>query len=406
MSKDYQFEQLQMMLDNPDPKSGLYLIDTDLEDKDIERFVKEGNSYSYVKSSLLTTKGYSSYSSSFDLFIIGLSHRCKNNEIEKQRNIYFTIEEGKEAIIYNLSILVMRELYSTDKLVLHIQGDNDLNSLEHEDLCKLSDSLEHRYTPILVLCKRKRSSNAKCDSNVTLLSFKQKDILMENRLTKVYISYKHDATYEEAIKAIKAGLTKAKIAYSIDEHDIKYRDNIEEYEKEIGEAGRVIMFITDSYLKSIDCMFEMTRIFGNKNVKERVFPVVTMQTTPRDGYGLKQIETYWEDEKNRKLDDMKKSGDISFLHGEFKKIDDILQNINDFWDYLVHINTGSYEKLTANDAYLLMEELQKEASIISSPLNRKILPPEGNYPLKSREILQNGNKPVYIENNNGNITIN
>lgn len=404
MSKDYQFEQLQRILDNPDSKSGLYLIDTDLEDKDIERFIKdeEGNSYSYVKSSLLTTKD----SSSFDLFIIGLSHRCKNNEIEKQRNTYLTIQEGKEALMYNLSILVMRELCSTEKLVLHIQGENDLNSLGHEDLCKLSDSLEHRNTPILVICKRKRSSNAKCDSNIILLSFKQKNILMENRLTKVYISYKHDATYEGTIKAIKTGLTKAKIAYSIDEHDIKYRDNIEEYEKEIGEAERVIMFITDSYLKSIDCMFEMTRIFRNKNVKERVFPVVTMQTTPRNGDGLKQIEKYWEDEKNRKLDDMKKSGNTDFLHREFQKIDDILQNINDFWEYLVHVNTGSYGELTANDAYLLMEELQKEIPITSSSLNRKILPPEGNYPLKSREILQNGDKSLYIENNNGSITIN
>ena len=59
---------------------------------------------------------------------------------------------------------------------------------------------------------------------------------MENRLKKVHISYKHDENYSVAIECIKNGLTKNGVEYSIDEHDIEYRDNIEDYEKEIGQA--------------------------------------------------------------------------------------------------------------------------------------------------------------------------
>ena len=40
MNKDYQREQLRRMLENPMLKSGIYLIDTDLEDVDIERLIK------------------------------------------------------------------------------------------------------------------------------------------------------------------------------------------------------------------------------------------------------------------------------------------------------------------------------------------------------------------------------
>ena len=63
------------------------------------------------------------------------------------------------------------------------------------------------------------------------------------------------------MEAIKRGLEKNGIYYSIDVQDIKYRDDIVAYEKEIGSADKVIMFITATYLKSIDCMFEMTEIF-------------------------------------------------------------------------------------------------------------------------------------------------
>ena len=73
---------------------------------------------------------------------------------------------------------------------------------------------------------------------------------MENRLRKVHISYKHDKNYDEAIEAIKKGLQKNGICYSIDVQDIKYRDDIEKYEKEIGRADRVIIFVLTSSLRT------------------------------------------------------------------------------------------------------------------------------------------------------------
>ena len=53
---------------------------------------------------------------------------------------------------------------------------------------------------------------------------------MENRLKKVYISYKHDENYNGPMEAIKRGLEKNGIYYSIDVQDIKYRDDIVKYE--------------------------------------------------------------------------------------------------------------------------------------------------------------------------------
>ena len=64
MNKDYQLEQLRRMLEDPKQQSGLYLIDTDLSDEDIETFIKDIGSCRYVKEKLIpTTEG-----NSFELF--------------------------------------------------------------------------------------------------------------------------------------------------------------------------------------------------------------------------------------------------------------------------------------------------------------------------------------------------
>lgn len=55
MNRDYQLEQLRRMLENPQQESGLYLIDTDLSDKDIEPFIKEIGICHYVKEKLIST---------------------------------------------------------------------------------------------------------------------------------------------------------------------------------------------------------------------------------------------------------------------------------------------------------------------------------------------------------------
>ena len=41
MNKKYQLGQLRRVIENPDITSGLYLIDTVLDDKEIEKYIKE-----------------------------------------------------------------------------------------------------------------------------------------------------------------------------------------------------------------------------------------------------------------------------------------------------------------------------------------------------------------------------
>lgn len=231
---------------------------------------------------------------------------------------------------------------------------------------------------------------------------------MTQHLSKVYISYKHDSQYDYVIERITNGLKKNHIAYSIDLKDLQYKDNIEAYEKEIGQADRVIMVITPNYFTSLACMFEMSQIFERGDVEERVFPIVDIANEgPRDGNLLTKIKKYWQDQKKEKsMKLQEEQGNSKFDLAEVTKIDGIIRYLDDFWAFLVHINTGNVEDLTKDDAAMLIAVLQEtkpstliaDEAISASPTPVK--------PVCTKSVMQFGEKSVYIEMNEGTITIN
>ena len=86
MNRIYQREQLLRLLDSPYLSSGLYLIDTDLEDEEIEYYIKKHDEFVYHKGSLIPSAG----STGLELFVIKLSCACENDEIVDLRKYLLT----------------------------------------------------------------------------------------------------------------------------------------------------------------------------------------------------------------------------------------------------------------------------------------------------------------------------
>lgn len=407
MNKAYELEQLQKLLMNPDLASGLYLLDTDLTDEEIEERIKETGCCSYLKESLFPP---SRGGSAFELFVVGLSHQCTGNkDINNLRNLLFTSDRAAiESIIYSLLIQMMKHLCMKGRTIIHVNGELDLTTLTHEDLYKLKESLAHHKDIIIVASKNKGLAKRECDPLIKTLVFKdQKYRLMENRLDRVHISYKNDDTHEEALKAVIAGLEKNSIPYSIDKYDIMYGDSIDKYEEEIGAADRVIMFVIPQYFKSIECMYEMTQMFLNGKVRERIIRLVDIEGIQRNGDGLSEIKDYWHGEMARKAQRMvNEPGGSSFILMEIRKIDKIIKTLDDLWFFLCRDSTGDYKKLIENDAAMLIEELKKTLPKVEANIDEKFVPSGDTQPTVIRKTTQNGEKSVYVEENKGTIIIN
>ena len=152
-------------------------------------------------------------------------------------------------------------------------------------------------------------------------------------------------------------------------------------------------------------MFEMTQIFKSGNINERVFPVVDMGEFERNDDSLKKIKFFWNNERNKKINDITQGISEPVTNG-IKKIDGILNTIDDLWNFLCRYNSGNYEKLIENNAKLLMEEIKKYLYPELEPDTENFTPTTATMPTGTRVITQNSEKSLYIEKNSGNIIIN
>ena len=402
MNKEYQQDQLMRVLQSSQLQSGLYLLDTDLNDNDLETFLKSINDCHYIKEVLPpTTKG-----NELELFLVGLHSSCGRNQ-DVLFDQLFTLEgKGKDTLLYKLLVDVLKGVCHKRINVIHICGEVDLSSVCSEDLHKLHAALFHNSETTLVI-GRQQSEIFGEHTIIKRILMKGK-IRMPMELSKVYISYKHDSKYDEVLDSIKKGLRSHGINFSIDQNSLLYKDNIEEYEKEIGQADSVIMIMTPGYFYSPACMFEMTQIFEYGRVEERVFPIVDMGDIPRNGDGLRQIKEFWQSEKEKKAQELvKEPGNSRFRRTEIEKIDNIICRLDDLWQFIVHVNTGSIDELTKDDAAMLIVALKKSlyTPSVDIEMNRLSLSSTDTKPTTPRAVSQYGDKSIYIENNSGGIII-
>lgn len=386
-------------------ESGLYIIDTDLSDDEIEEVIRKNEGWFFLKNELLPSR----VGGTFDLFLIDLCWYLPNEDIEHCKDLLLNArdQQQKECILYEIIIRVVKAITKDKSSILLLYGKCDLTSFKDEDLAKLNKAVKHYSRGKMLFLSKRKNVNIEYYNSVVKPIKIANDFIMKDRRQMVHITYKHDEAYANAITAIQSGLNAYKIDYTIDKYDILYRDDIQEYEKEIGASSIVVMFVIPNYLKSLDCMYEMTQIFNNGNIKKRVYPVVDLGDIPRNGDGLTQIKKYWNDEKNRKVDLIKNEpGNSYYLLNEIVKIDGILKVLDDFWDYIVHINTGSYEHMIANNAELLMKEIETHFKQETIAEIQDFTPTNATEPVGARRIVQQGERSVYVEHLTGTININ
>lgn len=387
----------------PSLQSGLYLLETELTDEEIVNYFKEYRFYSFYTEELLPSRG----GTPFEMFVMSLCWQFDCKELEGLRLVIINSSgQQKENIIYETLMRVIK-MSNGRTSVLLLYGEPDLSSFRHEELAVLNYSVCHNGMTTLILSKKKSNGCLNQEENIVKYITLKSNYKMGNRQYKVHITYKHDELHNSGIEAICAGLHTRNIPFSIDKYDILYRDNIQRYEEEIGVSNIVIMFVIPGYLKSLDCMYEMTQLFKNGNVENRVFPIVDMGDIPRNGDGLSQIKNYWNDKKNRKAEQIKNEpGNSSYMIKEISKIDDILKTMDEFWEYIVHTNTGDYTEMVADNANLLLNEIEKQINVSSVFQDNKFTPTTETAPKQSRRIFQHGDKSIYVENNSGTININ
>jgi len=119
--------------------------------------------------------------------------------------------------------------------------------------------------------------------------------------TEVFISYAWGGDSEDFVNQLDKALQTKGITVVRDKRDLGYKGLIKEFMKRIGRGKRVISVISDKYLKSRNCMFELLEISKNGQFYDRIIPIILPDAKIYDPADRVDYVIHWDNEI-KKLD--------------------------------------------------------------------------------------------------------
>ncbi len=161
------------------------------------------------------------------------------------------------------------------------------------------------------------------------------------REKKVFVSYAWGGESENIVNQIDQAFQERGITFIRDKRDLGFKGLIREFMREIGAGQAIVAVISDKYLRSKNCMFELVEIASHSDFYGRIFPVVLPDAKIYDSLDRIEYIKYWDD-KIKQLNEAMKSIEVQAnLQGIREDIDlytrvrgtiaglmDILQNMN------------------------------------------------------------------------------
>ena len=179
--------------------------------------------------------------------------------------------------------------------------------------------------------------------------------------SQVYISYAWGGESERIVNELDADLQAKGIMVIRDKRDLGFKGMIREFMQQIGRGHAVIIVISDKYLKSHNCMYELVEIARNKDFYERVFPIVLADADIYNPVNRIKYIKHWED-KLKELDEAIRSVSSANLQGmreEIDSYDEIRDNISNLTFFLKDMNTLSPEMHENTNFVSLITTLEK-----------------------------------------------
>jgi hypothetical protein len=184
---------------------------------------------------------------------------------------------------------------------------------------------------------------------------------MQNYEQAVFISYAWGDEREKIVNQLDETLQKHGVKIVRDKRDLGYKGSISEFMERIGQGNCVIVVISDKYLRSPNCMFELVEIAENKQFYDRVFPVILADANIYDAVKRIEYVKYWE-VKRAELAEAIKSLDPANLQGirdDMDLYDRIRDKVSGLTSILKDMNTLTPEMHLDSDFDILYTAIER-----------------------------------------------
>lgn len=181
-----------------------------------------------------------------------------------------------------------------------------------------------------------------------------------DKKTRIFLSYSHSNI--DIANRIDNFFNSKNISLTRDVRDLLPYSSLEKFMDTIRDHDYVIILISDAFLKSMNCMYEVIQFIQEKKFIDRTFPIIIdkeVQIFNRSRHG--EYIRYWQ-KKYKSLEIRIKSlrtfGIIS-LYRELNKIERIQSNIGDFLDKIADLNCVSLENLESTNYKVIVDRINK-----------------------------------------------
>ncbi|WP_392532599.1 COR domain-containing protein [Nostoc sp. C117] len=158
---------------------------------------------------------------------------------------------------------------------------------------------------------------------------------------EIFISYAWGGESEQFVNQLDETLQAKGIKIIRDKRDLGYKGLIKAFMERIGRGKCAIAIISDKYLKSLNCMFELVQIAKNGEFYHRIFPIVLADAQIYKPVARLKYIKHWEEEI-KELDEGMKGVSAANLQGFREEIDqytEIRNTIAELTNLLKDMNT-------------------------------------------------------------------
>lgn len=178
---------------------------------------------------------------------------------------------------------------------------------------------------------------------------------MEIRKTEIFLSY---CWQDERIAENIYDFLSKKSGVNIhkDTINIKKWDSIKEYMHSIENMDFVILLISDAYLRSRNCMYEVLEVMRERKYKNKIFPAVVSKEIYNPAVVANYVK-FWQNEQQRLESSLNglKLQNLGNLNQKLKIIQDIASSTADFLDLIGDMNNPEISEINTEISKKLEE---------------------------------------------------
>jgi hypothetical protein len=181
----------------------------------------------------------------------------------------------------------------------------------------------------------------------------------------LFISYAWGGESESVADEIDQAVMSAGIMMIRDKRDLGFKGLIKEFMETIGQGHAVILVISDKYLKSANCMFELLEVQKNGDFYNRVFPLVLPDAAIYKSTGIISYLKYWEDqidELNEAIKGLDSFADTQGIRDDIDLFTDIRGAIATLAATFRNMNTLTVAEMRSKSFAPLLDVLGKRVS--------------------------------------------